>query len=396
MSPLDAAALARPAPRSAAPGASRPATGRSAAASRPAASSNGAARKLDTDDLFGMDELTGDAPAAKARPAPPASRTAAKVAPKAMPNFDDIDIHVGDDGAQASPPPPQKPSKTPAPAVAEVKVRTAPPDLKPAALATPPQPPDVAEGEESIKLGAFKTQLKDPFEGMEMGAEGTGALELATQPKRDKLMEAAARADAEKPRREPEPPPAAKPPEPELPPGRAMVSSALTGLLGAALAVAVVIASALSDEAAAGWLGLGHSSDIVATRVVSGLYDTAGGKPVFYVRGHIENRSQKVRGPVRVTAELIADGAPEGRAEALAGAEPTPEDVWALKSPADADKLNKTLEQSHVERKLSPGGSLPFFAVIADPPQDLQNHRLRVKVEPMDAWVPPAPGKGKK
>jgi len=49
-----------------------------------------------------------------------------------------------------------------------------------------------------------------------------------------------------------------------------------------------------------------------------------------------------------------------------------------------------------VERKLSPGGSLPFFAVIADPPQDLQNHRLRVRVESVDAWVPPTPGKGKK
>jgi hypothetical protein len=129
--------------------------------------------------------------------------------------------------------------------------------------------------------------------------------------------------------------------------------------------------------------------------VVSGVYDTAAGKQVFYIRGRVENRSEKIRGPVRVTAELVADGAPEGRAETIAGAEPTPEDVWSLKTPADAEKLSRSLETSAVDRKLQPHASLPFFAVIAEPPQDLQNHRLRVRVEAVDAWVPPASAKGK-
>ena len=93
-------------------------------------------------------------------------------------------------------------------------------------------------------------------------------------------------------------------------PGRALISSALTGFLGATLAIVVVIAAALSDENAAARLGFGSSADVVATGVVSGIYDTAGGKPVYYVRGRVENRSNKVRGPVRVTAELVGDGAP--------------------------------------------------------------------------------------
>ena len=138
------------------------------------------------------------------------------------------------------------------------------------------------------------------------------------------------------------------------------------------------------------WFGFGAASEVIATNVVSGLYDTAGGKPVYYVRGRVENRTSKARGPVRVTAELIADGSPEARAEAIAGAEPTPEDVWSVRSPADADRLNRTLQSARVERKVAPGASLPFFAMISEPPPDLQRHRLHIRIETMDAWTPSA------
>jgi hypothetical protein len=162
-----------------------------------------------------------------------------------------------------------------------------------------------------------------------------------------------------------------------------------TGLLGAALAIAVVIASALSDDSAAGWLGFGTAVDVIPTGVVSGLYDTAGGKPVFFVRGRVENRSNKVRGPVRVTAELVADGAAEAKADAIAGSEPSPEDVWSLRSPADAEKLTRTLQVARVDRSIAPGASLPFFALIPDPPPDLVKHRLQVRVETAEAWKQP-------
>jgi hypothetical protein len=168
-----------------------------------------------------------------------------------------------------------------------------------------------------------------------------------------------------------------------------MVSSALTGLVGAALAIAVVIAAALSDDSAAGWLGLGPANDVVATQVVSGLYDTIAGRPVFFVRGRIENHGPKARGPVRVIAELVAEGAPEARVETIAGAEPTAEDVWSLRTPAEAEKLNRTLETNQVERRVRPGSSLPFFALIAEPPADLGRHKLHLRVEPVDAWVSP-------
>ncbi len=130
------------------------------------------------------------------------------------------------------------------------------------------------------------------------------------------------------PRDLPLPPLRRAPANPEAPAGR-MLSSALTGLLGAALVIAVVIASARSD-AAAGWLGLAPSAEVVATRVVSGLYDTAGGKPVFYVRrpgGKPRREGPRPRpGHRRVGRRRRSRRA---KAETIAGAEPTPEDVWS-------------------------------------------------------------------
>jgi hypothetical protein len=64
--------------------------------------------------------------------------------------------------------------------------------------------------------------------------------------------------------------------------------------------------------------------------------------------------------------------------------------VWSVRSPADVDRLSRTLQSARVERKLNPGASLPFFAVISEPPEDLHRHRLQIRVETVDAWTPPA------
>ena len=54
-----------------------------------------------------------------------------------------------------------------------------------------------------------------------------------------------------------------------------------------------------------------------------------------------------------------------------------------------SEKLQRALQGADTERRLRPGTSLPFFAVIADPPADVQRHRLHLRVEPIDAWSPP-------
>jgi predicted Zn finger-like uncharacterized protein len=250
--------------------------------------------------------------------------------------------------------------------------------------------------------------IKDPFDLPELSAAPRGKMELFADPLEGLGKERPAGAPAAKPRTDKQvksdrqeksdkqaksgkqyksifqekavPPPSAK---------REIVSGALTGLVGAALAVVVVIAVSLTEEGAGGWLGVIPKSDVIATKVVSGLYDTASGKPVFYVRGRVENRGHKAHGAVRVVAELLGEAGADGKIETLAGAEPSPEDVYAVRSVSDAEKLRRALQGVETERRLLPGKSLPFFAVIADPPPDVQRHRLHLRVEPIDAWSPP-------
>ena len=54
----------------------------------------------------------------------------------------------------------------------------------------------------------------------------------------------------------------------------------------------------------------------------------------------------------------------------------------------EADRLSRTLQSAQVERKVRPGGSLPFFALISEPPADLTKHRLHLRIETIDAWTP--------
>ena len=327
---------------------------------------NGGGRPLDVDDLFGMAELTGDAPlSAGFDPALPAP---AKPPPPPSPDFGDLDFELNEPAATKVARPPRPPET----AATDTRL----PSLDPA---MPPPPPVIEDPGEPMVM-------EDPF-----GPTTPAASSAAELP----VLDLTAGGSVEPPRAEapaprPPPPPTSGSVEPETAPGRALLSSALTGLLGAALALVVVVAAALSDENAAGWLGFGPAAQVIATGVVSGLYDTASGKPVFYVRGRVENRTSKVRGPVRVTAELVADGTSEAKAEAMAGAEPTPEDVWSVRSPSDADRLNRTLQSARVPRKLEPGASLPFFALMAEPPADLLRHRLHIRVETVDAWTTPA------
>jgi predicted Zn finger-like uncharacterized protein len=344
-----------------------------AAAPRPSVTVDGAARRLDVDDLFGMAELTGDAPLDP--PVAPAPKPAEPLA-----GLDELDLEIDTRARQKAPDAAAQPAASDAP-LPPLDPPMPAPAAAPAAAALALDLP-LGAPPAALPSGASNLELEQPkARPAEAPASQAAAASAPLPPKTDPIR---------RPSTKPQPQAALKPKEPEIAPARAVVSSAFTGLLGAALAIIVVIASALSDENASGWFGFGPPSEVVATGVVSGLYDTAGGKPVFYVRGRVQNRSGKVRGPVRVTAELLAEGSADAKGEAIAGSEPTPEDVWSVRSAADVEKLTRSLQSARVDRKLQPGASLPFFAVIADPPADLDRHRLQVKVETIEAWTPEA------
>ena len=407
--------------------------------------------RLDADDLFGMDELTGesdskaggkksrltledldlgDEPLLPARPktSPVKDSAAGKPKtgplgaepgkPKTGPLFPDAAAKpkTGPLGAEPKP-------KT-GPLGADPKPKTGPLGGELAKPKTGPLGADASKPKtgplaEKAKTGPVKQELdfsdlseaprpnfdlsSDPLDGLHKGTGAQAKPATDKQEKSDKHARSDKQTKSDKHTRSDKQTKSDKLPEAvkqyrsifkekaEPPPSasRALLSSALTGLVGAALAVVVVIVVAISDEGSGGWLGFTSRRDVVATKVVSGLYDTGSGKPVFYIRGRVENRGRKTHGPVRVVAELLGERGADAKAEALAGAIPSPEEVYALRSVADAEKLQRTLQGVETERRLLPGKSLPFFAVIADPPPDVQRHRLSLRVEPIDAWTPP-------
>jgi predicted Zn finger-like uncharacterized protein len=312
----------------------RTASTQTAAPQPPSGAANGA-RRLKGNDLFGMAELTGEA---APEPGSPLSKAAA---------HDELELDI-----------PAPPAAGPASDFAARPDFEALLDGPGAGALQPAGPPS------------------DQRVGMEVDTSPTGARPPTgptsrPSPLRRTLPQPSA--DAETRRTA----------------GGAFVSTALTALLGSALALVVLFAMAFSEgigDSVRGALGAGE--DLVATRVVSGLYDTAAGQPIFFVRGRVENRTKKARGPVRVVAELVSDSGPEGRGETLAGLEPSAEDVYSLRTPAEADKLAHALAQNVGNRKIPPGGSLPFFALIREPPRDPQSQRLHVRLESVDAWTP--------
>ena len=320
--------------------------------------------------------------------------------------------------AQRAPPPPSKQLPQALPIGKLVRPSKPAPTDEPAAPSIPPPPPPVfdemdLEGDEARRpkppvaeepkaAAADRPDMRDPFAGMDLGGDEGGDNPPPLRPSDPALGKVPAQQppDLETPARAPAdgegehtgaPAPAegehaaegqADPAGPRLS-QRHLVSSVLTGLIGAGIALALALGSgALHDGALPRLLGLG-GGDLVAITEASGLYDTASGKPVFFVRGRVENRGKGPAGPVRVVAVMVGEsGATTARAETLAGVDATPEDVYALRSSAEADKLVKTLAQKRTgERNLPAGGSLPFFALFPDPPGAIQAQRIQVRVE---------------
>ncbi|HEY8207135.1 MAG TPA: hypothetical protein VIG99_06630, partial [Myxococcaceae bacterium] len=137
--------------------------------------------------------------------------------------------------------------------------------------------------------------------------------------------------------------------------------------------------SAFSGDRMAALFAARRTADV--TDVSNGLYETKTGRSVFFVRGVVHNRTEaplqaKVRAEILDGAELVR------AAEGMAGAAPTPEEVYGLASSADQAKLSARLNQE--ARPLPPGADAPFFLLFdfgdAQQSPDLATYRLRVSV----------------
>ncbi|MFZ5469945.1 MAG: zinc-ribbon domain-containing protein [Myxococcota bacterium] len=117
---------------------------------------------------------------------------------------------------------------------------------------------------------------------------------------------------------------------------------------------------------------------VVALDVSNGLYDTRAGRPVFFVRGEVENRSGRA-GKIKVRAEIL-DGVQLVRAvEGHAGVAPTPEELFDIASAADVETLHQRLTEKAVE--VAPGARSPFLLTFYEYPPNLPAFRVKVTVE---------------
>lgn len=116
---------------------------------------------------------------------------------------------------------------------------------------------------------------------------------------------------------------------------------------------------------------------LLAVDVSNGLYETRGSRDVFYVRGEVENRGTSMQ-RAQVTVEILDGSLALTRADVLAGASPTPEELYEVSSPRDLDALNARLAKAATEVK--PGARVPFLVAFQEYPPELSQYRLRVTV----------------
>lgn len=175
-----------------------------------------------------------------------------------------------------------------------------------------------------------------------------------------------------------------KPPDPATERGRRVLGIVVNVLIAAVLVVGlVVVGTATVNEGKLDLQSIETSlktlvapaSPFTAEDISNGLYETKMGRPVFFVRGVVTNRTQDVT-RVKVKAELL-DGATLVRsAEVIAGAPPSPEELFQLGQVAD---LKALMDRTSAQAKpIEGGGSAPFLVTFSEYPPDLKAFRVRV------------------
>lgn len=355
----------------------------------------------DAADPFGADPF-----AAAAAPAAPAARGLAVT---------DLS-HLLGAAASAAPapelpaagaPPPAAPSFDDSPDGLALEERTTPTPLAAAAASDP-----FAAGPEAFDPGAF--DLGGSAGSLELAGPSPVAAEAAPAPEPARAPEPEPAASPAPPAPRPDRAAAAQPPAPEAPavagarfPGgrgsrvrSAIVNAvALAALLVVALAMIAVwrtdgplepaalrpaaILAALAGRA-------GPAGPFAPQELRSGLYERERGPPLLFVRGKVLSRAPAPVAAVTVTVEIVRGAEVIARGEALAGAVPTPEELFLS---ADAAALAAVADaaRTRAPEVVRPGDAVPFLVAIADHPADLQGAAVRVSFVPAGGAAAPAP-----
>ncbi len=167
---------------------------------------------------------------------------------------------------------------------------------------------------------------------------------------------------------------------------RALVVNAvaLVALLLVALALLVVWRGggplgvwAFRPSAVLAALGRGDPSLFTTKDLTSGAYERAKGAPLLFVRGRVVSRASAPVAAVRVAVEVVRGGDVVARGEGIAGAVPTPEELWLAGDGAELEALARAAA-ARAPRQVRPGDAVPFLVAIAGGPMDPAGATLRV------------------
>jgi hypothetical protein len=171
---------------------------------------------------------------------------------------------------------------------------------------------------------------------------------------------------------------------------------ALVALLAVTLAIWVVWRtdgpldpSALRPSSILAALGRGGAATgpWSAQEVRSGIYDRERGAPLLFVRGRVVSRAPATVRGVKVAVQVVRAGQVVAHGEVLAGAVPTPEELWGAGDDAALAAVTAAA-RARAPKQVRPGDSVPFLVAIGDAPPDLEGASLRVDVAPAGSGAP--------
>ncbi|MFT3917420.1 MAG: zinc-ribbon domain-containing protein [Anaeromyxobacteraceae bacterium] len=113
--------------------------------------------------------------------------------------------------------------------------------------------------------------------------------------------------------------------------------------------------------------------------VTSGAYERAKGPPLLFVRGRAVSRAAAPVRALAVNVEVVLRGEVVARGRALAGAVPTPEELYAVPDAAALAGISRAAE-ARAPTQVKPGEEVPFLVAIADYPRDVEGAALRLSV----------------
>jgi predicted Zn finger-like uncharacterized protein len=164
---------------------------------------------------------------------------------------------------------------------------------------------------------------------------------------------------------------------------------ALAALLLVALAMLVVWrtdgdldAASLRPAAVLGVLrGGAAKGPFVAGELRSGLYERERGAPVLFVRGKALSRADAAVAAVKVSVEVVRGDEVLARGEAIAGAVPTPEELYLAADDAALARV-AAAARARAPAEVRPGDAVPFLVAIGQAPADLEGATLRLELSP--------------